>query len=223
MAASVKSAILARLKALRDSAAAQQTSDGFKSGAKTNYMTDIENFNKTTIKRGAKAKSAKVAKIASKSNLLITINLNNKIGISPDQRKVLAKRLDMAMANYGKALSEGRFLKGRKLDRNWRPPPLRPGGYEYTIEIGGQRGTIHSHAMCKFDGSTHIALSESRDYFKQQLADVLTGKNLYFDVKSFRNDDEILQAYISKTSNDMEGPDDAEADGGAGEVEAEDA
>jgi hypothetical protein len=170
--------------------------------SKVDYKSAIEGYEepKQIGKIRAKEKNSHVSKIAAKSNLFITVNLNNRVRLDKQTRLSYAQRLEQAMSDYGKELSQGHFLIPHKKNiRVFNPPPLRnERGYEFTIEIGSQRGTIHAHAIARFDGSCQIDTRVSKAFLKQKLQGVV-GRNFHFDVKYYKNDEEILLAYVEKS------------------------
>lgn len=142
-----------------------------------------------------------------KSNFLLTLvtNLGYK-RFDTSGRIKLAEHLNDVMEEFGEGLQSGEFFKCASIrGKTFDCMNVGVEQYEFTLEIGDQKGNVHSHAKLVCDGIVHLDIAKcnkfAADAFKEYHEE--SGGKPYFNVRSFPNTEAIIDAYLHKAQNSL--------------------
>jgi hypothetical protein len=151
--------------------------------------------------------TARETQTPTKSIFMLTLvtNLGYK-RFSQSGRVKLAEHLYDMMNELGEGLKEGEFfqctsIKGRSFDCEG----ANVEDYEFTLEIGSQKGNVHSHAKLIVDKVVHLNMDKLNSFARSGLEEyhAESGGHPYFNVKSFPSTESIIDAYMQKAQNSL--------------------
>ena len=139
------------------------------------------------------------------SNFLITLNTNKGYkNLTTDQRVKLSESLHDCMTELGqkiqdKSLFKCATLRGKSMGDCANVEVKK---YEFSIEIGNNKGHIHSHAVLMLDGVAQIDLTKANELVQESLASYYSsGTKPHLQVKYFPSTEELVSAYIVKAQD----------------------
>ena len=139
-------------------------------------------------------RKSKIAQIANRSNFLITINLNNNADDSKEEKLRKAHILEVAVQVLLHKLKQGRLIT----DKNKKPTTSIPNDTNYTLELGENRGQVHSHISVRYNDNVRLNLIKIRHLLDILLANNSNGYHL--NVSHGQNINSIFEAYVQKES-----------------------
>jgi len=135
------------------------------------------------------------------SNFLITVNPNvsYKLTDSQELRAELYRKLRAAMNRLGSGFHTKELLKPFPVMSQALGSTVKQ--YEFNIEIGNNKGFMHVHSILLLEGKAHIDVKKCTELLDAELKGYHeAGQHCYINVKAFRDQKAVINAYIHKTN-----------------------
>jgi hypothetical protein len=145
--------------------------------------------------------------VLTESNFFITVNANLGYRRFNQQGRVnLAEHFDEVMREFGQLLESKEMLQCATIRGNYydcKNATVKQ--YDYSLEIGQQKGNVHSHAVLMLNGVAQIDEKKARKFFADKFSEYHTEStgNIHLDIIPFRSNEAVLKAYMSKAQNSL--------------------
>ena len=164
----------------------------------------VLNFTGPTTKKLGAIKPSTTRQV--NSNFLITLNTNKGYkSLSQQQRVKLSEDLHDCMTELGEKIADTSLLKCatfRGKTAAGTCDNIKVKKYEFSIEIGSNKGHVHSHAILLLDGVAQIDLSKANKLAQDSLAEHYpSGAKPHLQVKYFPSTEALVAAYVDKAQD----------------------
>jgi hypothetical protein len=165
--------------------------------------TAVMNFSGPTTK---KLNIVKEASRVVNSNFLITLNSNKGYkSLSQEQRIKLSEDLFDCMTELGEKIKDKSLLKCATFRGKTAGScdNVQVKKYEFSIEVGSNKGHVHSHAILMLDGVAQVDLAKANKLAQDCLATYYeNGTKPHLQVKYFPSTEALISAYVAKAQDD---------------------
>jgi hypothetical protein len=138
-----------------------------------------------------------------KSNFLITMNTNISYkDLDQEGRINLYRRTEAVMTEFGEKCKSGEFLKKFGVT-NHGPMKAEVTKFDFSIEIGNQKGFMHAHSILCVEEKCHINISAAQKFVHDAYVDIHgpNVKGAYLNIRPFRDTQSVINAYLQKQQN----------------------
>lgn len=130
------------------------------------------------------------------SNFFITINTNKRYTGNEEDYEEFIEKFKNSIDNQFTNDNIVNLIKVQNEEHELSEKYIKNIDIQSAIELGPTTGTIHSHILVKIAHYTNVRLEYQ--YFKEQIMKDMGLKNIFMNVKLYRNANDTLERYLFK-------------------------